>query len=78
MNLNLVLLLWNSVAAIRHKDERRVRGAEDDTSSVATTMDVMSLDSSEQEQEIQLVDSEEDGEQNGQYIHKAVYSNEFV
>jgi len=31
-------------------------------------MDVMSLGSSEQEQEIQLVDSEEDDEQNGQCI----------
>lgn len=41
-------------------------------------MDVMSLDSSEQEQEIQLDDSEEDGEQNGQYIHKAVYSDVFM
>jgi hypothetical protein len=41
-------------------------------------MDVMSLCSSEQEQEIRLVDSEEDGEQIGQYIHKAVYSNVFV
>jgi hypothetical protein len=41
-------------------------------------MDVMSLGSSEQEQEIQLVDSEEDGEQNGRYIHEAVYSNVFV
>jgi hypothetical protein len=40
-------------------------------------MDVMSLGSSEQEQEIQLIDSEED-ERNGQYIHKAVYSNVFV
>jgi len=61
----LVLLLWNSVAAFRHKDDRRVGGAEDDASSIATTMDVMSLCSSEQEQEIQLVDSEEDSEQNG-------------
>jgi len=51
-------------SVFRHKDERRVQGAEDDASSIATTMDVMSLGSSEQEQEIQLVDSEEDGEQN--------------
>jgi len=41
-------------------------------------MDVMSLGSLEQEQEIQLVDSEEDDEQNGQYICKSVYINVFV
>jgi len=35
-------------------------------------MDVVLLGSSEQEQEIQLVDSEEEDEQNGQYIRKAV------
>jgi len=63
---------------LTHKDERRVQGAEDDASSIVTTMDVMSLGASEQEQEIQLVDSEEDGEQNGQYIHKDVSSNIFV
>ena len=74
----MVLFLLNSVASFRHKDDRRIRGAEDDASSIATTMDVMSLGSSEQEQEIQLVDSDEEGEQNGQYIHKAVYSNIFV
>jgi hypothetical protein len=43
-----------------------------------TAMDVMSLGSSEQDQEIQLIDSEEEGEQNGKYIYKAVYSNVFV
>jgi hypothetical protein len=43
-----------------------------------TAVDVMSLGSLEQEQEIQLVDSEEEGEQNGQYIHKALYSSVFV
>jgi predicted ribosome quality control (RQC) complex YloA/Tae2 family protein len=51
-------------SVFRHKDERRVRGAEDDASSIATTMDVVLLGSSEQEQEIQLVDSEEEDEQN--------------
>jgi hypothetical protein len=38
---------------------------EDDASSVATTMDAVSLTSSEQEQEIELVDSEDEGEENG-------------
>ena len=74
----MVLLLWNFVAAFRHTDERRVRGAEDDASSVMTAVDVMSLGSSEQEQEIQLIDGEDECEQNGEYIHKAVYSNVFV
>jgi hypothetical protein len=43
-----------------------------------TAVDVMSLGSSEQEQEIQLIDGEDECEQNGEYIHKAVYSNVFV
>ncbi|XP_023716969.1 nuclear export mediator factor NEMF homolog isoform X3 [Cryptotermes secundus] len=45
----------------RHKDERRVRGSEDDASSVATTLDSMSLVPLEEEEEIQLLDSEEEG-----------------
>lgn len=53
----------NSVDS-RHKDERRVRGAEDDASSVATIMDVMSITTSEQEEEIELVDTEDEGEEN--------------
>ena len=78
IELSLVILLWNFVTAFSHKDERRVRGADDDALSVMTAMDVMSLDSSEQDQEIQLIDSEEEGEQNGKYIYKVVYSNVFV
>lgn len=48
-------------SVFRHKDDRRVRGPEDDALSVATTMDSMSLVPLEEEQEIQLVDSEEEG-----------------
>lgn len=51
-------------SVFRHTDERRVRGAEDDASSVMTAVDVMSLGSSEQEQEIQLIDGEDECEQN--------------
>ncbi|XP_021920344.1 nuclear export mediator factor NEMF homolog isoform X2 [Zootermopsis nevadensis] len=47
-------------SVFRHKDERRVRGAEDDASSVATIMDVMSITTSEQEEEIELVDTEDE------------------
>ncbi|XP_066993709.2 ribosome quality control complex subunit NEMF homolog [Anabrus simplex] len=44
----------------RHKDERRVRGAdEDDVSSIAATTEEMSLES-EQDQEIELMGSDEE------------------
>jgi hypothetical protein len=54
----------------RHKGDRKVREPEDDASSVANTMDSMSIISSEQEHEIQLVDSdsEEKGEGNGKNV----------
>lgn len=57
----------------RHKDERRVRGAEDDASSVATIMDVMSITTSEQEEEIELVDTEDEGEENGKLYQVILY-----
>jgi hypothetical protein len=52
-------------SCFRHKGDRKVREPEGDASSVADTMDAMSLMSSELEHEIQLDDSEDKDVENG-------------